>query len=270
MNTIVNKSLRRAKKYVKKFQSQLRNKLHYYDSESKLALDAQEYWRQDYTKENLAQDAHWKDKGIFRDTERWLSLGKEHIELIMKYASVYNIQFPVKKIVEWGCGGGANAVHFAKYTNEFIGIDITQESLTECKSQLDEIGFNNFRPVFIDLQTPEFIRDCNVLDIDIFLCLYVYETFPSPAYGLKILELAYHMLKRNGMAFIQIKYYDGYKKLKPRRSGYRSNPYWMTTYTLEEFWNRSSEIGFTPLGIYLKPHQPLVRDSNYAYYFLRK
>jgi len=263
--------LRKIKKMAKKISGKFRNTFGIYDSESKLASDAQDYWRRDYSKkENLAQDAHWKNKGIFQDTNRWLSLGKEHLDLIMQYASVCNLDFPVNKIVEWGCGGGANAVHFAKYTKEYIGIEITQESLNECKSQLVAYGFNNFKPVLINVDTPETINQYKITNVDFFLCTYVYELLPSPSYGIKILQLAFDMLKTGGVALIQIRYHDGIKNLKSRKWDYKSNPYLMTTYTIEEFWNQSVEIGFTPLGIYLKPVQPLVNDFQYAYYFLRK
>lgn len=244
--------------------------IHFNDSESKIASDSQDYWNQDYSNPILAQDAHWKNKGIFEDHQRWLSMGKEHLDLILSYSSILGFQLPVKQIVDWGCGGGANAVHFAPFAEKYIGIDITSESLAECKKQILECGINNFHPILIDASSPESILTKNINEVDLFHCLYVFEQFPSPAYGLNILKIANKMLKNDGVAFIQIRYNDGRKEEKPKRWGYKLRPYRMTTYTLEEFWENAKAIGFEPVGIFLKPQQPLVRDTCYAYYFLKK
>ena len=248
----------------------MRNRMQYYENENKLATDNHEYWNKDYSDSNLAQDAHWKHNGKFNDIYRWQSLGKEHLDLILKYASPLNIQFPVKQIVEWGCGGGANAVHFAPLTEKFIGIDITPDSLAECKKQILNHGYNNFHPVQINATFPEAIYEQKIKGVDLFLCTYVYELFPSPDYGLNILKIAYKILRNGGIAFIQIRYCDNRKGLRPKRWGYKLQPYSMTTYTLEEFWENSKNQGFEPSGIFLKPYQPLVNDNFYAYYFLKK
>lgn len=248
----------------------IRNKFQLFDSEKKLALDNQDYWAKDYSNTNLAQDAHWKNNGKFEDHQRWFGLGKEHLDLILNYSSILSFQLPVKQIVEWGCGGGANAVHFSPFTEKYVGIDITSESLVECNKQILESGRNNFHPVLINASTPESVLNEQIKEVDLFICTYVYELFPSPAYGLTILNLANKMLKNEGIALIQIRYNDGKKGMRPKRWGYKLHPYVMTTYTLEEFWENSKEYGFEPVSVYLKPHQPLVNDYSYAYFFLKK
>jgi 2-polyprenyl-3-methyl-5-hydroxy-6-metoxy-1,4-benzoquinol methylase len=267
INTLFNKLNLIRKNVTNKFRSVF----HIYDSENKLAADSQDYWDRDYfDKSKLAQDAHWKNKGIFENQQRWLSIGKQHLDLILKYSSVLNLQFPVKQIVEWGCGGGANAVHLAPLTDNFVGIDIASDSLVECKKQVSEIGLNNFQPVLINAVSPETVLKENLAGVDLFICTYVFELFPSPKYGLNVLNLANKMLSSNGIAFIHIRYNDVKKELKSKRWGYKLHPYIMTTYTLEEFWESSKECGFEPLGIYLTPKQPLVNDSSTAYFFLKK
>jgi ubiquinone/menaquinone biosynthesis C-methylase UbiE len=265
-NTLIHKIYRKAIRGI----DLLRNKLGFFDSEKKLASDNQDYWSKDYSNPNLAQDAHWKNNGKFEDHQRWLNLGKEHLDLILNYSSIINLQFPFKQIVEWGCGGGANAVHFAPITEKYIGIDITSESLVECNKQIVESGHNNFHPVLINASNPESVLDVGICEVDLFICTYVYELFPSPAYGLTILKLANRMLKEDGVALIHIRYNDGKKGQQSKRWGYKLHPYVMTTYTIEEFWEKSKEFGFEPLGIFLKPDQPLVNDYNYAYFFLKK
>jgi len=249
----------------------LRNFFKLYDSESKLAADAQKYWNKDYNeKPNLAQDAHWRDKGIFKDHERWNRLGKENLDLVQNNTSILRGKEKLNQIVEWGCGGGANAVHFAHYSDKFIGIDVSSESLNECKKKLAKTGYANFQPILIDASTPHTALENQCFEASLFICTYVYELFPSPAYGLNILKLAYEMLKPEGLAFIQIRYNDGHKNLKPKRWGYKLNATYMTSYTIEEFWKHSEKVGFEPVNLILKPNQPLVNDQCYAYYFLKK
>jgi len=263
--------------YIKKINGKViwginlfRNVIHLYESEEKLASDNHDYWNRDYSNPILAQDAHWKNKGIFENQQRWYRLGKEHLDLLLQYSSILNLSFPVKQILEWGSGGGANAVHFAPLTEKFIGVDVTSESLDECNRQVLKSGFNNFYPILINASTPESVLDHRINNIDLFICTYVYEQFPSPTYGLTVLKLANKILKNGGIAFVHIRYNDGKKGFKSKRWGYKFHPYNMTTYTLEEFWEESKDLGFEPLGIYLKPDQPLVRDKWYAYYFLKK
>ena len=242
-----------------------------YESEKKLATDSKKYWSGDYVNNvTIAQDAHWQNRGIFEDTSRWLALGKEHIDLISLYSGVLGIEFPIDRMVEWGCGGGANAVHFAPLTKEYIGIDISKDSLRECERQMNKFGYRNFIPVLVDAVDPESITSEDIFNNDLFLCTYVYELFPSPEYGITVLKLANSMLKKGGIAVIQIRYNDGRKGMASKRWGYGKNPYQMTTYTLEEFWKQTRYKGFQPFGIFMKPEQPLINDMCYAYYFLKK
>lgn len=248
----------------------IRVKMHLFDSESKLAAENQDFWNGDYSNSGIAQGAHWKNNGVFEDNQIWHDIGKEHLDLILNYSSVLNIQFPVKQIIEWGCGGGANAVHFAPLTEKFTGIEITPESLIECNKQVLEGGFNNFHPILIDASAPESVLNEQISEADLFICTYVYELLPSPAYGLSVLNIANKMLKDEGIAFIQIRYSDGKNGIKPKRWGYKFHASYMTSYSLEEFWEYSKEFGFEPLGLYLKPLQPLVHEQCYAYFFLKK
>lgn len=251
-----------------KMQHELRMRFEYFDSEEKLIKDAQEYWNE----ESLVKDAsHWRGGlGVFKNEMNWLKLGKEHLNLVQAYATQSDLIFPVEKIVEWGCGGGANAVHFSPLTKQYIGIDINSENLLECGRQMVAMGLDNFQPILIEVQNPEAALIAETMTADIFICTYVYELLPSPNYGLRILKLANQMLKENGTGLIQIRYNDPSRKHASRKWGYKINPYHMTTYSLEEFWNYSIAFGFEPLGIYLLPKQELVNDERYAYYILKK
>jgi len=261
----------KVEKFIYAVENIVRVKFKLYKSEDKRISDSKEYWTGDYSgNSKLAQDAHWRGKGIFEDEERWLKVGEENLDLITRYSGILNLHFPLKQIVEWGCGGGANAIHFAPKTDEFVGVDITPGSLEECEQQVRKSGLNNFRPILIDASHPESIINEININPDLFLCTYVYELLPSPAYGLIILKIANTILKKDAIALIQIKYNDGKKLCCTKRWRYKDNPYNMTAYSIEQFWNYAVEYGFEPIGVTLKPKQPLVNDQHYAYYILRK
>ena len=59
------------------------------------------------------------------------------------------------RVVEWGCGGGANAVQIAPVAREFIGVDVSSESLQECARQVEARCDAPFRPVLVDVRDPE-------------------------------------------------------------------------------------------------------------------
>lgn len=258
-------------RYVIALEDTIRSIFNISQSEDKVISDSVKYWSKDYSENStLSQDAHWRGKGIFEDEERWLKVGKENLDLISRYSGPLNLHFPVKQIVEWGCGGGANAIHFAPKTDEFVGIDIAAESLKECEQQITRCGLNNFHSILIEASRPESVLSDRNLCPDIFLCTYVYELLPSRAYGLRILNIANKILKNDGVALIQVRYSDGRMDKYATKSKYSKNPYNMTTYTIEEFWNHAISHGFEPVGVVLKPVQPLVNDQHYAYYILAK
>lgn len=267
----MNKTFITANRYFIALEDKIRSMFNICQPEDKVISDSVKYWNNDYSEKfTLSQDAHWRGKGIFEDEERWLKIGEENLDLISRYSGPLNLHFPVKQIVEWGCGGGANAIHFAPITEEFVGIDIAAESLKECEQQIARCGLNNFHPMLIEASRPESVLNDNRLCPDIFLCTYVYELLPSRAYGLRVLSIANKILKNDGVALIQVRYNDGRMDKYAIKCKYSRNPYNMTTYAIEEFWNHSISHGFEPIGVVLKPIQPLVNDQHYAYYILKK
>lgn len=238
------------------------------ESETKLISDSQTYWN-DLSDRTLKQNSHWRAVGIFADDSRWLAVGREHLQIYEEFARVVNLS-SLGRVVEWGCGGGVNAVHFGRLSDEFYGVDISQSSLEECARQMSMAGIRNFMPVLIDAADPEAARGQVKGPCDLFLSTYVFELLPTPEYGIRILQIAYELLTIRGIAIIQIKYGDGDAETRPRRWGYAKNLAWNATYRIEDFWQIAQQCGFTPRMITLQPRQPLVHDRNYAYFLLQK
>jgi 2-polyprenyl-3-methyl-5-hydroxy-6-metoxy-1,4-benzoquinol methylase len=125
----------------------VREGLHLYDSDDKLIADSQQYWER-IDREYIPGNAHWRGKGIFtNDDERWLKMGRHNLDMYRKMAGIAAPDHYPARIIDWGCGGGANAVHFAPGSNCYYGVDITSASVRECEKQLAHEGFHNFVPI---------------------------------------------------------------------------------------------------------------------------
>jgi 2-polyprenyl-3-methyl-5-hydroxy-6-metoxy-1,4-benzoquinol methylase len=163
-----------------------------------IADQAQSWWTRP-PEHKRSMYCHWRD-GFDADT--WLAIGRESFDLCQQFARAISFPMPAKRVVEWGCGGGANAVHFARGADAFVGIDVTDENLDECRRQMGSMGLDNFQPVKIDIPDPESALSRVAGPVDLFLCLYVFEVFPSPEYGSRVLRIAHQMLRPGGMAMV--------------------------------------------------------------------
>jgi SAM-dependent methyltransferase len=237
--------------------------------EKRLIGESQAYWNNPSSK-SLKQNSHWRGVGIFADDARWLALGLEHLQLYQELARVVDLKQSPKRIVEWGCGGGMNAVHFGRLADEFYGVDISSSSLVECGRQTTAAGLQNFRPILIDSKAPEAALSQLPGACDLFISTYVFELLPTPEYGIRILRIACDLLATGGIALIQIKYSEGDKQTRSRAWAYAKNLAWNATYRIEDFWKAAQQCGFTPKTVTLQPEQPLVNDRNYAYFLLQK
>ncbi|MFB9691366.1 class I SAM-dependent methyltransferase [Amycolatopsis plumensis] len=235
--------------------------------ETRISADAQAYWRQP-SGDRWQGNSHWKDAAVFDGGDLWSRIGAEHLDLFDAGARMAGFTRPWKRVLEWGCGGGANAVHFAPRADEFIGVDISPETLRECEKQVRAACDTPFRAIEIDVAEPEAAIPQVEGRCDVFVSFYVFELIPSPEYGERLLRIASEVLAPGGLALIQIKYDAGHWRTKPRRRAYRSGLAEMTTYPIDEFWQLAERCGLTPRAIHLVPKNEL--DERYAYFFLSK
>ncbi|MBC6990583.1 MULTISPECIES: class I SAM-dependent methyltransferase [Hymenobacter] len=247
----------------------IRENLRIYESEDKLIADSQRYWNST-DRDYVAGNAHWRGNGVFAgDDARWLAMGRHNLAQFARLAGPAYLRTP-RRIVDWGCGGGANAVHFAPGAARYYGVDITAASLRECHRQLQALACEAFVPVQFEADQPERTLALITEPCDLFFSTYVFELFPSKDYGKRILDIAYKLLDTNGLAFIQIKYKDQSSKSKAHRWGYAQNLPHMTTYRIEEFWQNAEQCGFTPQLVTLERQQAVELGERYAYFLLKK
>lgn len=239
-----------------------------HQSENKIASDSQEYWSNAGECE-FRTNSHWRGEGGLPD-DTWDALGRIHMRLFDDLIGLTQLKKPLDRIVEWGCGGGANAIHFAKFTRQFIGVDVSQASLDECARNVAGVGCNNFVPVHVDVSRPEAATKLINGSCDLFLCTYVFELIPSPEYGVRLLSVARELLRPGGVALIQIKYQTVEARTRERRWGYRANLANMTTYPIHTFWELAEAVGLVPKAVTLQPKQPLVNEERYAYFLLTR
>ncbi len=234
-------------------------------TEAAVTRAAARYWsgRAD---DRFRLNSHWRD-GI-KDDDRWLAIGRPHLELWDRCAAFAGLDANPRRIVEWGCGGGANAVHFAARCERFVGVDVSQATLDECGRQMEREGWGDrFTPVLAGVEAPEVAAD-GIGGCDLFLCLYVLELVPGPAYVGRLLRLARSMLAPGGAALVQVKYETRDPATRGRRWAYRLNLANTTTFRIEDFWQLCRDCGLEPRCCVLVPEQPIVGDERYAYFLL--
>lgn len=187
----------------------------------RVAREAVDHWSSPESKSR--SQAHWVDSGRYENDEHWLSGGVRHHQIYCRWAEEYgrDLSSECRTMLEWGPGGGSNAVAFLETFIKFCGVDICWETLVECRSQvykrcgvdsqvwIHKIGINN----------PEEVIKLVPLQ-DLFLCTAVFQHFPYPEYGLRVLSIARNVLKPSGIAYIQFRTpfrTSGWRKRRAKR-----------------------------------------------------
>jgi Methyltransferase domain len=231
---------------------------------SRRISDARGYWSGQADPRWLS-DSHWRG-GLEEDA--WLEVGQDHLAIFKVFAKALDSPANPGVVVEWGCGGGANAVAFAPIVKRFIAADVSAESVAECVRQIAAVCDTPTESILIDLEHPERAVEGREESCDVFLCLYVLELTAGPEEALRIVRIAERLLVSGGIAFIQVKYHTADRRTRAYKRNYRRNLANMTTFGIDEFWLCAAKCGLTPRLITLVPKNRL--DERYAYYALTK
>lgn len=185
-----------------------------------------------------------------------------------QFAKALDLSDNLGVVVEWGCGGGANAVAFAPKAEKFIAADVSAQSVAECVRQVEAACDTPTESLVIDIGHPEEATVGLEGTCDVFLCLYVLELTADPGEALRILRIAENLMASGGIAFVQVKYHNADWRTKGHKRNYRRNLANMTTFGIDEFWLHAEQCGLMPRLVTLVPRNRL--DSRYAYYALTK
>jgi 2-polyprenyl-3-methyl-5-hydroxy-6-metoxy-1,4-benzoquinol methylase len=233
-------------------------------STRRIAEDAQAYWSGSTTDEDLRDLSHWAGEGRWSELDRWKQIGRTHFGMFRTLCELAGVAQPAGRMLEWGPGGGANAVRFAETFDTFVGVDISESNLDECGRRLTAVGYEGYQPVLIDAAEPESVTARVAEPIDFFLCTAVYQHFPGREYGERVTRAAAAMLAPEGLALIQTRYPSDDPATASKRSDYCRNVLQFTAYRVAEFWTLARRCGLEPMMV------KLVETDRYAYYFLRK
>jgi SAM-dependent methyltransferase len=234
-------------------------------SDSRIVSQSQRYWQHDRGYDWRGMSHMREDSPVAGNT--WHDIGDDHLALFTKLAKVVD-DYGMGRVVEWGCGGGANAAVFAPHCDEYIGVDVAETQLAESARQVAQVCDTQFTPILIDVGNPEAAVELIPEKCDLFLCLYVLELVPSPEYGLRVLRVARELLADDGLAFVQIKYSTRSWRTLPRRRRYASHLADMTTYPIDEFWTAAERCGLRPQAVHIVPKTAV--DERYAYFLLSR
>ncbi|WP_433786849.1 class I SAM-dependent methyltransferase [Actinomycetospora sp. CA-101289] len=236
-------------------------------SERRLVADAARYWA-DQSAPTWEDDSHWCGASAI-DDNTFSRIGLVHASLFDRMGAMVGIGTSLGRVLEWGVGGGANAVQFAPRADSFIAVDVNPASTMEAARRVESVCETPVTEMVVDLADPESAHERIPSEsLDLFVCLYVLELVPTPEYGMRLMRIALAMLRPGGLAFVQIKYDRGSLTTRAFRRNYSRNSSNMTTYSLDGFWSAVADIGLQPVAMVLVPENDL--DQRYAYLLLRK
>jgi hypothetical protein len=236
---------------------------HVPQSERKRICDCAAYWARSGEDSQTKDLAHWLGEGRWSDEIRWSQIGERHFSMYKMLCTLKGRR-PVQTMVEWGPGGGANAVRFSIEVARIYGVDVSDANLRECERQLRKRGFSGFEPCLIPAEQPEKALEYISSPVDLFLSTAVYQHFPSKGYGVRVTEIASHLLVQDGLCIIQVRYDDKKNVFRTKVRNYFRNAISFTSYSIAEFWGVLCEAGLEPLCVSLEPR------VNYAYFLAVK
>lgn len=266
--------LRRARRRLRRLREQARDVAEHllgavglHHSERRLIGEAAQYWA-DEGASTWRDDSHWRGASVV-DDEMFDKIGSAHASLFDRLAAMVGGGTDLGRVLEWGVGGGANAVQFAPRADSFIALDVNPASTVEAARHVRSVCSTPVTEIVVDLADPEAaLERVPNESLDLFICLYVLELVPTPECGIRLMRIASAMLRPGGLAFVQIKYDNGSLSTRAYRRNYRRNSANMTTYALDGFWCDVADLGLDPVGMVLVPENDL--DQRYAYLLLRR
>lgn len=246
-------------------------------SEATLERDAQIVWASD---EFVPGDLTHSRGGL--DEDKWRRVGDRHWDIYLKFAGGLGFDSyqhhaqalgdrPLGKVVEWGCGGGANARVFAPHAQEFVGVDVNRDATIESGRVVREVAPDTtYTPVVATYSEPEAaVAEIGSGTVDLYLSFYVLELVATEAYALRLMRISYDLVAPGGAAVVQIKYADGSWRNRTRGRRYtKSTAASMVQFPVIEFDAAVREIGWVPELVKVVPQDEL--DQRYAYFLLTK
>jgi hypothetical protein len=254
----------------------------YKDRKADLDRDAGRYWSMSDSNERIRDQSHWYGEGRW-EKERWLAYGDLFFELAGKrlrqaVGPDWRGRLKAKTALEWGCGGGAIIRPLAEHFASVYGVDISAATLHECRKRMADLAApgtkngrseaGNFTAFHFPSEHPEAVLELITPGtVDFIVSVGVFKHFPSQAYTLRVLQVMEKLLKKEGFLFVQIRYFDGMEKYRPKEGDYARNVITMTSFTAEAF---AAQLAVAGLSLLHRERDIDGEDEKHEYYFLGK
>ncbi|MCK9197008.1 MAG: class I SAM-dependent methyltransferase [Syntrophales bacterium] len=244
--------------------------------------DAGRYWSMSDINERIRDQSHWYGEGRW-EKERWLAYGDFFFDLAGKrlrqaVGPDWREGLKTKTALDWGCGGGAIARLLCEHFASVYGMDISAATLYECRKRMADLAAHqadkgraevgNFTAFHFPSEYPEAVLDLITPGtVDFIVSVGVFKHFPSQAYTLRVLQIMEKLLKKEGFLFIQIRYFDGEEKYRPKEEDYARNVITMTSFTADVF---AAQLAAAGLALLHRERDIDGEDEKHEYYFLGK
>jgi SAM-dependent methyltransferase len=252
------------------------------DRQPDLDRDAGRYWSMSDSNERIRDQSHWCGEGRW-EKERWLAYGDFFFELAGKRLRQvagpdWRGDLKEKTALEWGCGGGAIIRPLCEHFASVYGVDISAATLYECRKRMADLAAHetdkgrgeagNFTACHFPSEHPEAILELIAPEsVDFVVSVGVFKHFPSQAYTLRVLQVMEKLLKKEGLLFVQIRYFDGVEKYRPKEGDYARNVITMTSFTADAF---AAQLAAAGLALLYRERDIDGEDEKHEYYFLGK
>lgn len=216
--------------------------------------------------------AHWR--GALPDRV-WRAIGEKNLRMYYQMVHLAGQRQAADwkgRVLEWGVGGGSNLWAFAPMAAEYWAVDISSETLDRClrdfRAEFPLVPLR-LHPRVVDavkLGTPE---ECSRTlgipagTLDLFLCTAVLQHVVNTAYAERLVFVARHLLRPDGVALVQTRYMRDHSP-EEAAPAYADGVCNWTLFGIEEFQVWCEFLGFEVLAIKLEP------ASRSAYYYLAK
>lgn len=172
------------------------------ETDDRALFDAHLFWNGNTAKRD--DQAHHLGHG--RWTPRaWRKHGQFYLNLFQEHFGTA----PMGRLLDWGCGGGANVVAFADQFEHIVGVDISLDSLRRCVQVCAEraLPIDLFQPFPIAIDNPFAARSLtnegNLFDF--LLCIEVVQHMPSARYAHDVMSLWAELCWKGSGALVQFR-----------------------------------------------------------------
>jgi ubiquinone/menaquinone biosynthesis C-methylase UbiE len=227
---------------------------------SEIERDAYSFWNEQSQSIRHLSHIYLADKS--QDNHDLDSFSSLNAQVFDNFAQSLSKDCTKLVALEWGCGGGANAVELCKKFKKIFLVDISEQSIAACKERLESAGVSNFE--FIHLSTLRDFEKLKNIRVDAIFSTAVFQHFPSKEYAREVLLEMSKILSSKGFIMIQVRQVIEAELPKEKVMQYAKEAIVAITFSGDEFCGYLAHAGF------LKKYTSELYQSDYLYCFAIK